>query len=85
VHQLAFADHHPYSEVDLSRLQEDATRLGAALMTTKKDWVRLPAEWRERISFLPVTLDLDHEDKLLDKIVAIIVEKGPNLYGNPGQ
>ena len=76
VHQLAFADHHPYSEVDLTRLQEDATRLGAALMTTKKDWVRLPSEWRERISFLPVTLNLDHEEKLLDKIVAIIVEKG---------
>ena len=76
VHQLAFADHHPYSEVDLLRLQEDATRLGAALMTTKKDWVRLPGEWRERISFLSVTLALDYEAKLLDKIVAIIVEKG---------
>ena len=62
--------------MDLARLQEDATRLGASLMTTKKDWVRLPSEWRERISFLPVTLDIDHEDELLDKIVAIIVEKG---------
>ena len=76
VHQLAFADHHPYTEADLTRLQEDATRLGATLMTTKKDWVRLPSEWRERVSFLPVTLDLDHEDKLLDKVVTVIVERG---------
>ena len=36
VHQLAFADHHLYSEVDLARLQEDASRLGATLMTTKR-------------------------------------------------
>ena len=36
----------------------------------------MPGEWRERISFLPVTLNLDHEDELLDKIVATIVEKG---------
>ncbi len=76
VHQLAFADHHPYSEADLTRLQEDATRRGAALMTTKKDWVRLPAEWRERVNFLPVMLYLDHEDELVDKVIAIIAEKG---------
>ena len=75
MHQLAFADHHPYSEADLTRLQEDAARLGAVLMTTKKDWVRLPAEWRERVGFLPVTLDFDDKDELLDKIVAIITEK----------
>ena len=52
-----------------------AARLGAAMMTTKKDWVRLPGEWRERVSFLPVTLNLDYEDDLLDTIVAIILEK----------
>ena len=75
VHQLAFADHHPYSETDLTRLQEDATRQGATLITTKKDWVRLPSDWRERVSFLPVTLELDHQDQLLDKVVAIIVKK----------
>ena len=76
VRSLAFADHHPYSEADLVRLQEDAARLGAALITTKKDWVRLPADWRERVGFLPVSLDLDAADALLDAIIAIIAEKG---------
>ena len=85
VHQLAFADHHPYSEADLTRLQEDAARLGAVLMTTKKDWVRLPPEWRERVGFLPVTLGFDQKNELLDKIVAIIVEKRGNFYGGYGQ
>ena len=76
VRELAFADHHPYSEADLVRLQEDAARLGAALITTKKDWVRLPAEWRERVGFLPVALDLENADSLLDTIVATIAGKG---------
>ena len=62
VHYLAFADHHPYSETDLVRLQEDAMRLGAQLVTTQKDWVRLPAEGRERIFVLPVALALDDVD-----------------------
>jgi len=61
VHYLAFADHHPYSETDLVRLQEDAMRLGAQLVTTQKDWVRLPAEWRERIFVVPVALELDDD------------------------
>ena len=75
VRELAFADHHPYSETDLVRLQEDANRFGATLITTKKDWVRLPAEWRERVGFLPVTLNLERADDLLDSIVSTIAGK----------
>ncbi len=74
-HQLAFADHHPYSETDLVRLQEDAARLGASLITTKKDWVRLPVEWRDRVNFLPVSLEFDQADGLIDQICRIIAEK----------
>lgn len=76
VHHLAFADHHPYSETDLTQLQEDAARLGAILITTKKDWVRLPAEWRERVGFLSVTLAIDQEDDLIDKIALVVTRKG---------
>jgi len=75
VRELAFADHHPYTETDLVRLQEDANRFGATLITTKKDWVRLPAEWRERVGFLPVTLNLERADDLLDSIVSTIAGK----------
>jgi len=72
VHYLAFADHHPYSETDLVRLQEDAMRLGAQLVTTQKDWVRLPAEWRERIVVLPVALALDDDGALLTHVESAI-------------
>ena len=77
VHQLAFADHHPYSEADLVKLQEDAARHGAALITTQKDWVRLPAEWRERVGFLPVKLELDNSAPLMAALYqAIDAKKG---------
>ena len=71
-HYLAFADHHPYSETDLVRLQEDAMRLGAQLVTTQKDWVRLPAEWRERIVVLPVALAIDDDGALRADVEAAI-------------
>lgn len=54
----AFADHYPYRVRDLERLAEKAHALQARLITTEKDAVRLPESWRERISVLPVKLEL---------------------------
>lgn len=75
VQSLAFADHHPYTQSDLTRLQEDSIRLGASLITTQKDWIRLPSEWRERISFLPITMQTDAIDELLGQIMAVAAKK----------
>ncbi|WP_339742969.1 tetraacyldisaccharide 4'-kinase [uncultured Maricaulis sp.] len=49
-----FADHHPYSKGDLKRLQRLATAHDAALITTEKDWVRLPAAMRDDVTAWPV-------------------------------
>jgi len=62
VKSLPFADHHPYSEADLTRLHLETTQLGAELITTQKDWVRLPPEWRDRVLVLDVYLVLDKGD-----------------------
>ena len=68
VRQIAFADHHPYSQLDLARLQEDAHRHGADLITTQKDWMRLPADWRGAMAMLPVTLEIDQDGGLLARV-----------------
>lgn len=49
-----FADHHPYSKGDIRRLQNLATAHEAALITTEKDWVRLPADLQARVTAWPV-------------------------------
>lgn len=38
---VSFPDHHPYSAGDLAALRQRADRLGAALVTTAKDHVRI--------------------------------------------
>jgi tetraacyldisaccharide 4'-kinase len=42
----AFGDHHTYSETDAHHLLDTAASLGATLVTTQKDFVRLPAPLR---------------------------------------
>ena len=77
VRTLSFADHHNYSEADLSRLQQEAWTNGADLITTHKDWVRLPPDWRARILVLPVTFRFSRNDKsaLLKLITAVLPER----------
>ena len=75
VQTLAFADHHPYSDADLTRLHLDAVQQGAELVTTLKDWIRLPPEWRDRVNVLPVSMSFSEEaDMMLMNMVSDIVE-----------
>ena len=77
VRTLSFADHHRYSEADLSRLQQEAWTNGADLITTHKDWVRLPPDWRARVWALPVSFRFPQKNKfaLLKLITAVLPER----------
>ncbi len=67
-----FADHAPFRDADLRFLAERAARLGAALLTTEKDWVRLPEPWRSRVGVWPVEVCFDDEaglQRLLQRVL----------------
>lgn len=51
-----FPDHYPYKKANLETLLEDAKRYNARLITTEKDWVRLPKAYQDKIFHLPITL-----------------------------
>ncbi len=53
-----FPDHHPFKEGELSALWDTAEKAGAALVTTEKDWVRLPKEWQSKVEIVPITLNI---------------------------
>ena len=54
---VPLGDHQPLPDALMRRLAADADALGAELVCTEKDLVRLPAEWRGRVLFLPVRVD----------------------------
>jgi len=59
VETRAFADHHLFSTAELDHLAARARELGAGLLTTAKDAVRLSAERRAAIAVLGVRVAWD--------------------------
>jgi tetraacyldisaccharide 4'-kinase len=59
-----FPDHAPYTDEMLRVLADRAKHLGATLLTTEKDWVRLPPAWRDRIAAWPVKARFEDEAAL---------------------
>ncbi|OYQ32587.1 tetraacyldisaccharide 4'-kinase [Niveispirillum lacus] len=74
VAEMAFPDHHPFSAADLSALLARAEALGATLVTTEKDAMRLSPIWRSRVAVLPVCVSWDDPaivERLLDRVMGV--------------
>ncbi|MEK7265038.1 MAG: tetraacyldisaccharide 4'-kinase [Pseudomonadota bacterium] len=62
--QAAFADHHFFTEADLAALRRSAKKEGAILLTTEKDFVRLPAAAREGVALVRLKMTVDDPQRL---------------------
>lgn len=65
----AFPDHHPYRPAELDALVAEARRLGAGLVTTEKDAMRLPRGFAE---VLPVRLVFEHPDAVAGQVLRVL-------------
>lgn len=68
----SFPDHHPFNARELARLADLAEAHRATLVTTEKDWVRLPDEWRAKITAWPVTARFASPDRVADLLLQTV-------------
>ncbi len=69
-------DHAHYDERLLRFLAARAEALGAGLLTSEKDWVKLPPAWRQRVAAWPVEVRFDDDDALEALMVAAVGSLG---------
>jgi tetraacyldisaccharide 4'-kinase len=55
----SFPDHHSYQEKALEMLASQASQHNAELVTTRKDWVRLPGSWQHRVHVLDMQIQFE--------------------------
>lgn len=81
VQQIAFGDHHNYSEEDLkalnAKLIEAKTKQinddnSLILLTTKKDWVKFSPFWQSKIDYLDIAMKFSDEELIKNQIKKIL-------------
>jgi tetraacyldisaccharide 4'-kinase len=74
---LGFPDHHRYSDEELDMLTRQAAELRTPLVTTEKDWVRLPPSRQSQIMSFRVQLEWcsDSDRERIEKLVGNLIAR----------
>ena len=68
VDEVIFPDHFEYKEKDIEKIKARADKLTAQIITTEKDYVKISENYRNKINFLKINLEIDNEEKLINFI-----------------
>ena len=68
---IEFSDHHPYTITEIQKLIKASKAVNATLITTKKDFVKIPDVFKSEVSVVGIKLSLldsEFETLLLEKL-----------------
>ena len=70
--QISFPDHYNYKNKDLDNLIKKAAGIDAILLTTEKDYVRIPKDYREKIRYVKLRVIINDKEKFIEEIKKLI-------------
>ena len=65
IDNIIFPDHHSYSNNDFKYILDKAKQKNAEIITTEKDYVKVPKKLQKKIKFIKVNLIINNEKKLI--------------------
>ncbi len=66
VKELRFPDHYKYNHNDFKKIKKNAKNENLKIITTEKDYMRVPDEFKKEIDFLTIDLVIKDEEKLIE-------------------
>ena len=70
--EISFPDHYNYSEKELENLIKKARNDGAILLTTEKDYLRINENFKKKISYIKIKVEIENKNQLIEEIKRII-------------
>ena len=72
VDSIEFPDHYYYKNEDLENLINKARNNNAVLLTTEKDYFRINENYRKKIEFLEIKVEMQNRNQFIEEIKKII-------------
>jgi len=72
VKEMIFPDHYKYNYKDFKKIQDIAKENNLKILTTEKDYMKIPEEFKKQINFLAIDLIIHNEMKFLNFLKKII-------------
>ena len=67
--EMVFPDHYDYSLNDLEKIRNIAKNEKLKIITTEKDFMKIPQEFKKEINFLTIDLIIQDERKLIELLI----------------
>ena len=64
--EIIFPDHYQYNLNDLEKIQNNARDENLKIITTEKDYMKIPERFKKEIDFLAIDLIIENENKLIE-------------------
>ena len=72
IDKIPFPDHHFYSKKQVTKILKIAERNSALVVTTEKDYVKLPASYKKVIYPINIKLHLSKRKKLFSELKSLV-------------
>ena len=72
INKISFPDHHFYSEKQVTKILKIAKRNSALVVTTEKDYVKIPKSYKKVIYPINIELHLSKRKKLLSELKSLV-------------
>ena len=74
IEEKIFPDHYDYNNQDIQKILEIARKKDLKILTTEKDFIKIPDDLKSEINFIEIDLEIPKKDKLIKFIKSKIDE-----------